>query len=69
MIAILCSAGPDAQGAPRKTTLLIGENGYIHGARIGWPEPGEPGFTWGPIILVTPEEWLFQTKLAIGCGV
>jgi hypothetical protein len=46
MIAVLCSAGPDVQGAERKET----------------------GFVWGPIISVTPEEWLFQTKLALGCG-
>lgn len=68
MLAILCNAGPDVQGAPRKTTLFIDENGYINDARIGWPEVGESGFIWGPILHVTPEEHLFQVKLALGCG-
>lgn len=68
MIALLCNAGPDVEGAPRKTTLFIDEQGYIHDARLGWPSPDETGFTWGPILKVSSEEWLFQTKLALGCG-
>jgi hypothetical protein len=68
MIALLCNAGPDVQGNPRKTTLFIDEYGYIHDARIGWPDLDEDDFTWGPIIRVSPDEHLFQVKLALGCG-
>jgi hypothetical protein len=68
MIALLCDAGPDGAGNHRKTTVFIDECGHIHDARIGWPEPGENGFTWGPTIGVTPEEHVFQVNLATGTG-
>lgn len=69
MIAILCNAGPDVQGAPRKSILFIDEHdGSIQDARIGWPAHDEKGFIWGPIMRVTPDEYEFQVKLALGSG-
>lgn len=69
LIAVLCDAGPDVTGMERKTTLMIDQEGCIHGARIGWPEASNSDFHQGPILRVTGEEYLFQCQIATGTGV
>lgn len=68
MIALLCDAGKDTDGTERKSTLFIDQEGHIHDARIGWPEPSEKGFHWGPVMRITGDEWLLHCGIATGSG-
>ena len=69
MIAIRCDAGKDDRGTERRTTLYINQNGNIQDAMVGWPDQFEDGIECGPILRVTPEEYIFQCQVSTGSGV
>lgn len=69
MIAILCDAGKDVTGKERKVTLLLDPQGQLCDVRTGWLHPDQAEFHWGPILRITPEEYIFHLQIATGVGV
>jgi hypothetical protein len=66
LIAIRLDAKKDVTGKEQKVTVLIDHMGQRHETRIGWPEYNEPGIHWGPIFLITPQEYLLECQIACG---
>lgn len=66
LIAILCDAGPDLDGSERKVTIFIDQEGNRHETRIGWPDVGDVSVHWGPILLITREEYILESQIAYG---
>jgi hypothetical protein len=66
LIAILCDAGPDLDKTDRKVTILIDQEGHRHETRVGWPDPGDVSICWGPILMITPKEYLTECQIACG---
>jgi len=65
-IAILCNAGKDSTGKDRKITILIDHMGHRIESWDRWPGPKEEGFHWGPILWITPSEYLTQLQITRG---
>ena len=66
LIAILCDAGKDLDGTERKVTILIDQQGRRHETRGGWPDPGDVSVYWGPILMITREEYIAECQIACG---
>ena len=66
LIAILCDAGPDLDKTDRKVTILIGPDGARQETRVGWPDPGDVSICWGPILMITREEYILERQIACG---
>ena len=66
LIAILCDAGLDLDKTDRKITILIDQQGCRHETRRGWPEPGDVSICWGPILMITREEYIAECQIACG---
>lgn len=66
LIAILCDAGKDSTGRERKISILIDHMGFQHETRMEWPDRREPGVHFGPILKITPEEYLLHYRAACG---
>jgi hypothetical protein len=66
LIAIRCDAGRDVQGTERKVTILIDHMGKRHETWMEWPDLKAEGIHWGPILSITPEEYLRQSQIACG---
>jgi hypothetical protein len=66
LIGIRCDAGPGTDGKPRKVTVLINADGELQGVRLGWPDPKDTDLCEGPILRITPEEYLLQCQIQCG---
>lgn len=67
-IAILLNAGKDSIGRERKLTMLLDQQGQVHDVLPEWPEPHDQSVHWGPILVITPEEYIFYLQVAQGVG-
>lgn len=68
LIAIRCDAGKDQTGRERKVSILVDSMGQLQEVRLGWPKTDEAGIHWGPLLRITPEEYLVQLKIAQEVG-
>lgn len=68
LIAILLDGGPAADASARKLTLLVDQQGAMVDVRVGWPASDDNGLLFGPILQITPDEWLRQLQIAQGVG-
>lgn len=66
LIGIRCDAGPDVQGKERKVTVVINADGELQEVRLGWPGPRDESLCDGPILRITPEEYLLQCQIQCG---
>lgn len=66
LIGIRCDAGNDAEGKERKVTIVINADGELQEVRIGWPDPKDESLGDGPILEITPEEYVRQLQISVG---
>jgi hypothetical protein len=64
LIAIRCDAGKDTDGTERKVTVYIDHFGHRQMTKVGWPAPDEEGIHWGPVLGITPKEYLLECQIA-----
>lgn len=67
-IAILLDAGKDSGGRERKLTMLLDEKGQMHDVLPEWPAANDHSYHQGPILRITPEEYIFYLQVAQGVG-
>lgn len=66
LIAIRCDAGKDQANKDRKITILVDHMGHRHETWTHWPDLADDGIHWGPILSITPEEYLRQCQISCG---